>query len=197
MATTRNSRIVVRNSKIHGRGVYAAGPIRKGERIVEYRGERISWREADRRPPSDPDDPNHTFFFSLSDGKTVIDASVRGNSARFINHACDPNCESEESDDGRVYIEALRDIRTGEELNYDYGLIVDERLTPKLKKEHECRCGSPKCRGTMLALKPRRKKAAKKAAKKSAKKAATKPAKKAAGKSTRKTARKTAKKEAR
>lgn len=183
MATTRSSRIVVRNSKIHGRGVYAARPLKKGERIVEYRGERISWREADRRPPSDPDDPNHTFFFSLSDGKTVIDASVRGNAARFINHACDPNCESEESEDGRVYIEALRDIKTGEELNYDYGLIIDERLTPKLKKEHECRCGSPKCRGTMLALKPRKKKAA-------AKKTAKKPAKKAAGKGARKKTRK-------
>jgi len=185
MATTRNSRIVIRNSKVHGRGVYAARPIKAGERVVEYRGERISWREADRRPPSDPDDPNHTFFFSLSDGKTVIDASVGGNAARFINHACDPNCESEESDDGRVYIEAVRDIRAGEELNYDYGLIVDERLTPKLKKEHECRCGSPKCRGTMLALKPRRKKAAKKAA---AKKAAKKSAKKTTKQGTRKTA---------
>lgn len=183
MATTRNSRIVIRNSKVHGRGVYAARAIKAGERIVEYRGERISWREADRRPPSDPDDPNHTFFFSLSDGKTVIDASVGGNAARFINHACDPNCESEESDDGRVYIEAVRDIKAGEELNYDYGLIVDERLTPKLKKEHECRCGSPKCRGTMLALKPRKKKAAKKTvAKKAAKKTTKKGTRKTAAK---------------
>lgn len=189
MATSRNPRIVIRNSKVHGRGVYAARAIKAGERIVEYRGERISWREADRRPPSDPDDPNHTFFFSLSDGKTVIDASVGGNVARYINHACDPNCESEESDDGRVYIEAVRDIKAGEELNYDYGLIVDERLTPKLKKEHECRCGSPKCRGTMLALKPRKKKPAKKAA---AKKAAKNAAKKAAKKAPKKTLRRSA-----
>ena len=76
MSSTRKARIVVRNSKIHGRGVYAARKFKAGERIVEYRGERITWKEADRRPPSDPDDPNHTFLFSLSDGKTVIDAAV-------------------------------------------------------------------------------------------------------------------------
>lgn len=158
MSVTRKPRIVIRNSRIHGRGVYAARKLAAGERIIEYRGERITWKEADRRPPSDPDDPNHTFFFSLSDGKTVIDANVNGNAARWINHSCEPNCESEETDDGRVYIEALRDIRRGEELNYDYGLIIDERLTPTLKKQHECRCGSPKCRGTMFALKTRKKK---------------------------------------
>lgn len=158
MSPSRRSRFVIRTSKIHGRGVYAARKIAAGERIVEYKGERISWKEADRRPPSDPDDPNHTFFFSLSDGKTVIDASVNGNAARWINHSCEPNCESEETDDGRVYIEAARDIRRGEELNYDYGLIIDERITPALKRQHECRCGSKNCRGTMLAIKPRKKK---------------------------------------
>jgi SET domain-containing protein len=158
MSQTRKPRIVIRNSKIHGRGVYAARKLAAGERIIEYKGERITWKEADRRPPSDPDDPNHTFFFSLSDGKTVIDANVNGNAARWINHSCEPNCESEETDDGRVFIEALRDIRRGEELNYDYGLIIDERLTPTLKKQHACRCGSPKCRGTMFALRTRKKK---------------------------------------
>lgn len=161
MSQTRKPRIVIRNSKIHGRGVYAARKLAAGERIIEYKGERITWKEADRRPPSDPDDPNHTFFFSLSDGKTVIDANVNGNAARWINHSCEPNCESEETDDGRVYIEALRDIRRGEELNYDYGLIIDERLTPTLKKQHACRCGSPQCRGTMFALRTRKKKDAK------------------------------------
>ncbi len=161
MSTTRKPRIVIRNSRVHGRGVYAARKLKTGERIIEYRGERITWKEADRRPSSDPDDPNHTFFFSLSDGKTVIDAAVGGNAARWINHSCEPNCETEETDDGRVFIEALRDIRSGEELNYDYGLIIDERITPTLKKQHECRCGSKQCRGTMLALKTRKKKDAK------------------------------------
>jgi uncharacterized protein len=126
--------------------------------VAEYKGEHISWREADRRPPSDPDDPFHTFLFSLSDGKTVIDASHGGNASRYINHSCKPNCETEEDDEGgRVFVTAIRDIQAGEELNYDYGLIIDERITPTLKKQYECRCGARNCRGTMLALKKKRK----------------------------------------
>lgn len=154
--TVRRRKIIVRTSRIHGRGVYAARRIAKGERIIEYRGELISWKEADRRPPSDPDDPHHTFFFSLSNGKQVIDAGSGGNAARWINHSCDPNCETEEDEEGkRVFIQALRDIRRGEELFYDYSLILDERLTPTLKRNYECRCGSRDCRGTMLNIKRR------------------------------------------
>jgi SET domain-containing protein len=156
MPSTRKPRIVIRNSKVHGRGVYAARSLKAGERIIEYKGERISWKEADRRPPSDPDDPNHTFFFALSDGKTVIDAGSGGNAARWINHSCEPNCETEETDDGRVFIQAVRDIRRGEELNYDYGLVVDGRITPRLKRDYACRCGARGCRGTMLELKHKR-----------------------------------------
>jgi len=148
-------KILVRDSLIHGRGVYAARRIQKGERIIEYRGERITWREADRRPPSDPADPHHTFYFSLDDNRHVIDANVGGNSARWINHSCSPNCETEETEDGRVYIQAIRNIRRGEELSYDYCLIIEERLTPTLKRQYECRCGSRACRGTMLAVKKR------------------------------------------
>jgi hypothetical protein len=148
-------RIIVRTSRIHGRGVYAARKIGAGERVIEYRGELITWKECDRRPPSDPDDPNHTFFFSLSDGKHVIDANVGGNAARWINHGCDPNCETEE-EDGRVWIQAIRDIRRGEELSYDYGLIIDERITPTIKKQYQCMCGARRCRGTMLALRKRK-----------------------------------------
>ncbi len=160
------ARIEVRDSAIHGRGVVALAPIAKGKKVVEYTGERIDWDEADRRPPSDPDDPNHTFFFSLSDGATVIDAAVGGNDARWINHSCKPNCEAIETDGGRVFIHARRAIEAGEELNYDYGLILEERITKKLRKAYECRCGAKKCRGTMLAIvedspaaKARRKKA--------------------------------------
>jgi len=156
-STARKPKIIVRNSRIHGRGVYAGRRLKKGERIVEYKGEVISWREADRRPPSDPDDPNHTFFFALDDHRKVIDANVGGNAARWINHSCKPNCETTE-DEGRVFIEALRDIRAGEELSYDYGLIIDERITPTLKKQYRCLCGAPDCRGTMLALRKRSKK---------------------------------------
>jgi len=154
--SAKSSKITVRNSPIHGRGVYAARKIRAGERIIEYRGEIISWKEADRRPPSDPNDPHHTFLFSLDDGKRVIDASVKGNDARWINHSCDPNCETEESDSGRVFVEALRDIARGEELNYDYCLIIDEKITKKLKRQYECRCGAAACRGTMLAKKKKK-----------------------------------------
>jgi SET domain-containing protein len=155
-AAARRPKIIVRTSRIHGRGVYAGRALAKGERVVEYKGERITWKEADRRPPSDPDDPNHTFFFSLEDGKTVIDANVGGNAARWINHACKPNCETEE-EDGRVFIQALRAIKAGEELFYDYGLIIDERITPTVKKQYQCLCGARACRGTMLALKKRKK----------------------------------------
>ncbi len=144
-------RTQVRESGVHGKGVYALRPIRAGERIMEYKGEVISWDEALRRHPHDPSNPQHTFYFHIDD-QNVIDGKKTGNSAKWINHACDPNCESDEVD-GRIFIHALRDIAPGEELFYDYGLVIDERYTPKLKKEYECRCGSANCRHTMLAPK--------------------------------------------
>jgi SET domain-containing protein len=153
-ATARSAparKIQVRRSGVHGKGVFALAPIAEGERIIEYVGEIISWKEAQRRHPHNPDDPNHTFYFHVDD-KRVIDAAVGGNSARWINHSCEPNCEADEQD-GRVFIKALRDIRPGEELSYDYGLIIDERYTPKLKAEYPCWCGSKYCRGTLLAPK--------------------------------------------
>jgi len=163
----------VRNSAIHGRGVFAAAAIAKGTRIVEYRGERVDWDDAVQRPDSDPDNPFHTFFFSLDDGR-VIDANVGGNAARWINHSCAPNCESDETDDGLVYILALRNIAKGEELAYDYRLKIDDKLTKKEFAAFTCRCGAPECRGTMLAGKKhkrRAKKARAKVAKKDAKQA--------------------------
>ncbi|ONQ31412.1 SET domain-containing protein-lysine N-methyltransferase [Burkholderia cenocepacia] len=138
-------RIAVRRSGVHGKGVFAVAPIKAGERVVEYKGERISWKEALRRHPHDPSEPNHTFYFALDEGG-VID----GNSARWINHSCAPNCEAEEVK-GRVYIHALRDIEPEEELFYDYGLVIDAKLTKKLKREYACHCGAESCRGTLLA----------------------------------------------
>jgi SET domain-containing protein len=154
-APTRLSgrKIQARKSGIHGRGVFALEDIAEGETLIEYVGEIISWKEALRRHPHDPKDPNHTFYFSLDDGR-VIDALYGGNSSRWINHACKPNCEADEVE-GRVFIKARRDIRAGEELNYDYGLIIDEPYTKKLKAEYPCWCGAKKCRGTLLA--PKRK----------------------------------------
>ena len=144
-------RIQVRRSGVHGKGVFAVAPIAKGEVIIEYKGEVISWDEALRRHPHDPKDPNHTFYFSLDSGD-AIDAKHGGNAARWINHACKPNCEADETD-GRVFIKALRALKPGEELFYDYGLSIDAPYTAKLKKEYECRCGAKSCRGTMLAPK--------------------------------------------
>jgi uncharacterized protein len=144
-------RIQVRLSGVHGKGVFALVPIKKGDIIIEYVGEVVTWTEALRRHPHDPKDPKHTFYFHI-DEEHVIDAKYGGNAARWINHACVPNCEADEID-GRVFIKALRTLKAGEELFYDYGLIIDERYTAKLKKEYACRCGAKTCRGTMLAPK--------------------------------------------
>jgi len=151
-------RIQVRRSGIHGKGVFALQAIAAGSLIIEYIGELIDWPEALRRHPHDPTDPNHTFYFHIDDGR-VIDAVVGGNASRWINHSCEPNCEAEE-DGCRVFIKALRDICPGEELFFDYGLVIDERHTAALKKQYECRCGSASCRHTMLAPKRGSRKAA-------------------------------------
>ncbi len=153
----------VRNSPIHGRGVFATRTIRKGTRILEYRGDRTTWDVAVERPPSDPDNPHHTFFFETSDG-TVIDAGVRGNAARWINHSCDANGESCEDDDGRVYIDARRVIHAGDEITYDYRLSIEGRIGKRTREAYACRCGTAKCRG-MLLLEPKKEKKKKKAKK--------------------------------
>jgi SET domain-containing protein len=146
----------VRRSDIHGNGVFARRKIDAGERIVEYTGERITADESAERAEKGGGPINHTFFFSLADGN-VIDGGAGGNDARFINHACEPNCEAYE-EDGKVFIYSLQDIDKGEELNYNYALIYEERHTPAVKKLFECRCGAPSCTGTMLAPKKRAKK---------------------------------------
>jgi uncharacterized protein len=142
----------VRGSAIHGKGVFAARTIAPGERIIEYRGERIGWDEALRRAEIRGGPLNHTFFFSLHDGR-VIDGGSRGNAARFINHSCEPNCEALEHDDGRVYLYALLPIGVNDELSYDYALIYDGRHTAAVRRAFACRCGSPGCQGIMLAPK--------------------------------------------
>ena len=146
-------RVQVRHSGVHGKGVFALAPIAAGDTVFEYVGERISWQEALRRHPHDPAQPNHTFYFHIDD-TLVIDASVGGNASRWINHACETNCEADERG-GRVFIKALRDIEPGEELFYDYGLVIEGRYTAKLKREFPCHCGSANCRGTLLAPKRR------------------------------------------
>jgi uncharacterized protein len=143
--------IAVRRSRIHGRGVFAAKRFRKGERIIEYTGRRIRWS----RVPRELDDPR-MYFFAIGDGTWVIDPSVDGNEAKWINHSCDPNCIIRERK-GRIFIDALRSIRRGEELSYDYCLETDDDVphTKEIEAEAPCRCGAKNCRGTLLA--PKRK----------------------------------------
>jgi hypothetical protein len=140
----------VRSSSIQGKGAFAWRWIPAGTRIIEYTGERIPADVADDRYDDDNMQRHHTFLFSVDD-ETVIDAGVDGNDARFINHSCEPNCEAVD-DGGRIFIEALRDIAPGEELFYDYGYELDEPLTPALRKQYPCYCGTEHCRGTILAV---------------------------------------------
>jgi SET domain-containing protein len=144
--------VEARNSSIHGRGVYAIAPIRKGTRIIEYLGERISHAEADRRYETKGDDDGHTFLF-IASSRTVIDAGVGGNDARFINHSCNPNCETV-IEGSRVFIDAVRNIKPGEELGYDYQLTWESTDDPAELALYACRCGAKRCRGTMLDREP-------------------------------------------
>ena len=150
-----SSKFEVRRSKIHGSGVFAAKNIKKGEFIIEYKGLLRSHQEVDAAYDGE-DETGHTFLFTLNED-FVVDANIKGNEARWINHSCNPNCDSEhvDAEDGdkskdRIEIKALRDIKTGEELSYNYGIRLSERHTSKLKKLWACLCGSPKCSGTML-----------------------------------------------
>jgi hypothetical protein len=140
--------IEVRNSDVHGRGVFAVAPIKKGTRILEYLGDRISHDAADARYEDHDENDNHTFLF-IVDKHTVIDAGFRGNDARFINHQCEGNCESV-IQNRRVFIDAVRDIAPGQELGYDYEIGRDKDDPPNVDEIYACRCGSEKCRGTML-----------------------------------------------
>ena len=169
----------VRHSPIHGYGVFAARRIRKGTMVIEYLGDRVSHAQADARyEDKDPND-NHTFLFTV-DAKIVIDAGVNGNEARYINHGCDPNCEST-AVNKRIFIEAIRTIQPGEELSYDYQIQRDSDDAPNVDDIYACRCGAKNCRGSMLEARPKkpRKKREKKTSKKSAKKAPGKRAKQA------------------
>lgn len=139
----------LRRSRVHGSGLFATREIPNGAQIIEYVGERISHAEADRRHADKAEDDGHTFLFTI-DAKTVIDAGVGGNEARFINHSCDPNCEVILTD-GRPLVEALRTLRAGEELSYDYNLTREPEDPPEIEVVFACRCGAPICRGSMLA----------------------------------------------
>jgi uncharacterized protein len=141
----------LRTSEIQGTGAFATRTIKKGTRIIEYLGQRISWRTADKRYDDEKMNRHHTFLFTVDD-KTCIDAAVNGNDARFINHSCDPNCEAI-TDRKRIFIDAKKTIPAGTELVYDYQYERSDDHTAEDEKFYQCRCGSPKCRGTILAPK--------------------------------------------
>lgn len=141
-------KISVRRSPIHGRGVFALRPIRRGSIVVEYKGERLDNEEIDARYGAEKD-TGHTMLFAVDD-ETTIDPNRRGNIARFINHSCAGNCRAVEME-GRIYIEAVKPIRPGTELTYDYKIEMPKRTAKAIRALFACRCGAPRCRGTMLA----------------------------------------------
>ena len=141
----------IRESPIQGRGAFATRPIPAGTRLIEYAGQRLTPAEADARYPDVPGERHHTYLFAIDDD-VVIDAAVNGNAARFINHSCAPNCDAV-IDDGRIWIETIRDVMPGDELAYDYAYVLEERHTPAAKRRYPCTCGARECRGTILGKK--------------------------------------------
>jgi SET domain-containing protein len=153
MSMSKNGReplYLVRTSGIHGRGVFALRRIRKGTRILEYTGERISNKEADRRYDDTKMKRHHTFLFTL-DSKICIDGSIKtgGGDASFINHSCEPNCEAVITGK-KIFIHALHTIEPGTELAYDYKYERTGRNDAKLEKFYVCKCGAPSCRGSIM-----------------------------------------------
>jgi hypothetical protein len=156
--------------------VFAARRIRKGTSIIEYLGDRVSHAEADERYEDKSPDDNHTFLFTV-DSKTVIDAGVDGNDARFINHGCDPNCEST-IEKRRVFIRAIRTIQPGEELSYDYQIERDSDDAPNVDEIYACRCGAKQCRGSMLVPRKAERKSPRQQARKKRRKGSRQPSRK-------------------
>ena len=147
---------VIRRSPIQGKGAFATRFIPAGTRLIEYAGERLTPAAAEARYPESAasrGERHHTYLFAIDEPEeVVIDAAVGGNAARFINHSCDPNCDAV-VEDGRIWIETVRDVAPGEELAYDYAYVLEQRHTPAAKRRYPCHCGAARCRGTILAKK--------------------------------------------
>ena len=139
----------VRKSPIQGVGAFALQRIRKGTLIAEYDGERVGNEEADRRYDEGKMKRHHTFLFVISN-RTVVDGAVNGNDSIYINHSCDPNCETY-IERGRIFIEAIKDIPKDTEIAYDYLYDRADDAKDGIEEYYKCQCGSKKCRGTILA----------------------------------------------
>ncbi|MCL1888592.1 MAG: SET domain-containing protein-lysine N-methyltransferase [Kiritimatiellaeota bacterium] len=127
-----------------GRGVFARVDIPKGTRVAEYTG--VVCREADY---AYEDEGDYVVLFSIGRGRVLDPRKGNASVARWINHSCEPNCAASQ-DGGRIFIEAERALRAGEELFYNYDIRIGRRPNAKDREKFVCRCGSPKCRGTML-----------------------------------------------
>jgi SET domain-containing protein len=137
--TVDASKVIVRQSSIHATGCFAACDIKKGDKVIEYVGPHIS-KEASAKECEN----ENVYIFTLND-KVDINGNVDWNPARFINHSCAPNCESE-NDDEHIWILAIRDIKAGEELTYNYGFDIPEY------QDNPCNCGAAECIGYMVAV---------------------------------------------
>jgi SET domain-containing protein len=157
-AKSKEPPFVIRKSRIQGWGAFVTRRIRKGQRIIEYIGQRISHEEAENRYDEDAMDNPTTYLFTV-DESVVIDSTRWGNRAKYINHSCDPNCESV-NEDGKIFVEALRNIQPGVELTYDYNLECQGPYGAEWRKRYVCRCGTRICRGTLLRPPKRRKRKA-------------------------------------
>ncbi len=150
MKITISPYIVVRKSRIHGTGVFAKTDIPSGTRIIEYIGDRITKKESDRRYQAAWERAENgngkkgiVYIFTLNK-RHDIDGDVSWNTAKYINHSCDPNSETDIIR-GRIWIIAIKDIRKGDEISYNYGYDFESWA------DHPCKCGSPKCIGYILA----------------------------------------------
>ena len=139
----------LRRSPIQGVGAFAIQDIPKGTRIIEYTGEKISNAEADRRAKVEEESGRHHTFLFVLNQRQCVDGAVGGNESIFINHSCDPNCETEISR-GRIWVHSMKAIPAGEELTYDYAYDYEKDYTEKDLLHYACRCGSPKCRRTIV-----------------------------------------------
>lgn len=154
-------KLAARRSAIHGNGLFALVDIPRGTRLIQYRGRLLTHAQADRLY-ADDGETGHTFLFTLND-KYIVDGNVGGNVARWANHSHAPNCETviEEHPGGdrrrdRIFLDAIADIRAGDEVTFDYHIVLEVRHTPRLKKLWTCLCGAPECTGTLLESKRRR-----------------------------------------